>query len=655
MTHPSRTESAPSALAGERCFRALIENSLDAFLLISHEGIVLYANPAITRLLGYLPGPVVGQPAGALVHPDDLPAKTALVAQLLAAPGRHITQVLRLRHASGEWRWVEVQETNLLHDPAVAALVANFRDVSDRIHAEEALRQSESRFRALAEGSAQVFWFGTLCPERVLYVSPAFERVWGRTAEEIYRSPRLWLEASHPDDRARVCAAFEDWIADRAPSFDTEYRVIRPDGSVRWVLDTGVTRSLAPDGSQHISGIATDITERKEAEEERLRLQQQVQEAQRLDGLGMLAGGIAHDFNNLLTAILGYSSLIDMALPTTSPLRGHLAQIEQASRRAADLCQQLLAYAGKGRFIVGQADLSSVVRDTVALMHLSISKKATLELRLASGLPLLEADLTQLRQVIMNLVLNASEALGDRGGLITVSTSLMSGEDISPGLSAGTTLEKGDHVALAVSDTGCGMDEATQARIFEPFFSTKFLGRGLGLAAVLGIVRAHKGAIQVESAPGQGSTFLVLFPISAVTARPVVALPSALEGEPLQGTVLVVEDEAAIRALAAGILEGLGLHVLQAGDGHEALSVLRRHPGPLQLVLLDLTMPHLGGEEVLRELQKVRPQLPVVLMSGYSEREVSHRFAENELAGFLQKPFSRADLTSKVRSALRSA
>ncbi len=511
------------ALASEQRFRALIENSLDAIALVSPEGRLLYGSPSIARMLGYPVESLLGRLAFELVHPDDLPEKFALAAHLLAAPGNHTHQVVRFRHQNGEWRWLEVQETNLLHDPAVGALVANFRDVGERKHAEE----------------------------------------------------------------------------------------------------------------------------------ERARLERQFQESQRLEGLGVLAGGIAHGFNNLLTAILGSASLIDMGLPSPSPLRAHVQQIEQASERAAELCQQMLAYAGKGLFFVRPADLSAVVQDTATLLRVSLPRKTTLEFRLAPGLAPVLADLTPLRQVLVNLILNAAEAIGDREGRITLSTrQVFLGPEKAALAGTGAELPDGDCVVLEVRDTGVGMDEATRRRVFEPFFSTKFTGRGLGLAAVLGIVRGHKGVVQVESAPGQGSTFRLIFPAAVAAAHVLVAQPATPGDRRARGTVLVVEDEPAVRALVAGILEEQGLEVVQAADGLEALDGLPHYPPDLCVVLLDLTMPRLGAAEVLRELRQSRPQLPVVLMSGYSEHELGERFAGEKLAGFLQKPFTRAELVEKVRSAL---
>jgi CheY-like chemotaxis protein len=331
----------------------------------------------------------------------------------------------------------------------------------------------------------------------------------------------------------------------------------------------------------------------------------------------------------------------------------YLDQIESAAERAADLCRQMLAYAGKGRLVVEPVDLSALVRDTAPLLQLSISKKAALSFCLAEGLPAILGDITQLRQVLMNLVINASEALGEGEGLIAISTACGKVDRaMLQSAHTGTTLVEGDYVLLEVGDTGSGMDEATRRRIFEPFFTTKFTGRGLGLSAVLGIVRGHEGILQVQSAPGRGSTFRLFFP---PTKGSRAATPNGRRGGSTwhgRGTVLVVDDEDQVRHVADALVGSLGFDVILAENGRDALKKLSQHPGKIRLVLLDLTMPRLDGEQTLAELHRIAPTLPVVLMSGYGERELSERFVGKGLAGFLQKPFTREDVCRRLREAL---
>ncbi|MFA6148232.1 MAG: response regulator [bacterium] len=390
--------------------------------------------------------------------------------------------------------------------------------------------------------------------------------------------------------------------------------------------------------------------EQKRAEAEKHRLEEKVRQAQKLESLGVLAGGIAHDFNNILMAVLGHAEL---ALEETSPMsaaRGSLAEITTAARRAADLCRQMLAYAGKASFALERMMLRDLVEEMAHLLKTAISKKVILNLNLEGGIPPILADPSQIRQIVMNLIINASEAIGDRSGVITVSVgATRCDEEYLSGTEMSDNLAPGLYVHLIVTDTGIGMDTGTRSRIFEPFFSTKFTGRGLGLAAVLGIVRAHKGGLKVYSEPGKGTTFKILFP--ALTEGE--DAPRSPEFSPLadwrgKGTILLVDDEESLVALGARMLEHLGFTVLTATDGLDAVELYRARGKEIDLVLMDLTMPHMDGAEAFGELRRLNPDVRVVLASGYSHEDVASRFAGKSLDGVLQKPYTLL----KLREAL---
>jgi len=395
---------------------------------------------------------------------------------------------------------------------------------------------------------------------------------------------------------------------------------------------------------------AFDVTERRRAEEEKRNLERQVQQAQKLESLGVLAGGIAHDFNNILMAVLGHAELALEEISPMSAARGNLTEITTATRRAADLCRQMLAYAGKASFALERVGLRDLVEEMAHLLKTAISKKAILNLNLERGLPPIQADPSQIRQIVMNLLINASEAIGDRSGVITVSVGATrcDGEYLRK-TELREALTPGLYVHLEVTDTGGGMDARTRSRIFEPFFSTKFTGRGLGLAAVLGIVRAHKGALKVYSEPGKGTTFKILFPAltggEEATRSPE---PSSLADWQGQGTILLVDDEESLIALGARMLEHLGITVLTAADGLQAVELYRERGKEIDLVLMDLTMPHMDGAEAFGELRRLNPDVCVVLASGYSHEDVASRFAGKGLDGVLQKPYTLA----KLREAL---
>jgi CheY-like chemotaxis protein len=367
--------------------------------------------------------------------------------------------------------------------------------------------------------------------------------------------------------------------------------------------------------------------------------------------VGLLAGGIAHDFNNLLTAILGGASTALLGLALESPARRDVENVLLAARRAADLTRQMLAYSGKGHFEIKPLDLSALVREIATLLETTISKKVQLRLELGGGLPSVQADVAQMQQVIMNLVINGAEAIGDQRGTVLVTTGLQEIDEAygqTLVVSAGE-LAPGPYVFIEVHDTGSGMDEATREKIFDPFFSTKFTGRGLGLAAVLGIVRAHKGAIKVYSTPGRGSTFKVFLPATAARAHAPAPSSQAFRGS---GVVLVVDDDSLVRETTRSMLEYFGFSVLVGVNGRDGVDVFAARAADIRLVILDMTMPELNGEEAFRELRQIREDVPVILTSGYNEIEATRRFMAKGLAGFLQKPYTPMDLAEKIRGAL---
>jgi PAS domain S-box-containing protein len=396
-------------------------------------------------------------------------------------------------------------------------------------------------------------------------------------------------------------------------------------------------------------GVSIDITERERAEKERASLQAQLLQVQKLESLGLLAGGIAHDFNNILTAILGGAATARLALAPESPAHADLDIVITAAHRAADLTRQMLAYSGKGRFEIRPIDVSRLVKEIANLLETTISKKVQMRLELADGLPAVEADVAQVQQVLMNLVINGAEAIGDERGTVLVTTGVQDiDEQYAQNLFA-SEIRTGRYVFLEVHDTGSGMDEETQSKIFDPFFTTKFTGRGLGLAAVLGIVRGHGGAIKVYSSPGRGSTFKVFFPASDLAPLAFAKAAPSFRGD---GLALLVDDDPGVRGAVRRMLELLGFRVLEAANGRAGTEVFARHAHEIKIVLLDMTMPEMGGEETFRELRRLRDDVAVILTSGYNEIEATRRFVTKGLAGFLQKPFTPDELAAKLAAVL---
>jgi two-component system, cell cycle sensor histidine kinase and response regulator CckA len=436
------------------------------------------------------------------------------------------------------------------------------------------------------------------------------------------------------------------------PVLEFEETIVRDDGQTIEVVANAVPLQTETGAVRGCVATFVDVTARKQAVEERLVFERQLQETQKLEGLGVLAGGIAHDFNNLLTGILGNASLARLSLqPQQTDLASSLHNIEQSSMRAADLCKQLLAYAGKGRFVIERLDLSSLVQETAHMLEVSINKKTALQLHLAAALPPFQGDATQIRQVLMNLVINASEAIGDRPGIVTIETKRVQvTADYLQRFSIHEHLSDGEYLALEVTDNGSGMSAETQARIFDPFYTTKFTGRGLGLAAVLGIVRGHKGAIKVYSEQGRGTTFKLLFPAlqddDATTAKMNFATATPWRGS---GHVLIIDDEQSVRIVANRMFQMLGFTTAIAVDGLEGVEIVRASPTAFTLVLLDLTMPRMDGEETLRNLQTINPNIRIILSSGFNEQSTINRFVGRGIAGFLPKPFTIEMLTEQLR------
>ena len=510
---------------------------------------------------------------------------------------------------------------------------------------EEGLRKSEQRFRELFQNITDPVYISNQAGEIIAANRQACREL-GYSREELLQLKLADVDASESVDD-QFAHNLEILSQGLSITFESAHR--RKDGTV-FPVELNVQAVDYAD-QPAVLGVARNISERKQAEEERFKLEQQLLHAQKLESLGVLAGGIAHDFNNILTAIIGNADLALMRVNPESPAVDNLCRIEQAASRAADLAKQMLAYSGKGKFAVGLLDLNSLLEEMLHMLQVSISKKAELRLDLTRSLPTVEADATQMRQIIMNLVINASEALGEAGGVIAITTG-------SRECDAGSLkndwlteeLKDGLYVYLEISDSGCGMDRETLLKIFDPFFTTKFSGRGLGMAAVLGIVRGHHGAIKVDSQPGRGSTFTVLLPASGTPVEPCDAKKDT-GGWSGSGTVLLVDDEETVRSIGSEMLKELGFTVVTANDGHQALEVFRSAP-EISFVILDLTMPRMDGEQCFRELRALDPGLRVIMSSGYNEQEISQKFSGMAPAGFIQKPYKLSELKEVVRNVL---
>jgi PAS domain S-box-containing protein len=564
------------------------------------------------------------------VHPDDLGRCYEVFCAAFEAR-RSFKLECRLRRADGEYRSILCSGVpRFAPGGEFAGYIGSDIDITDL--------QSEERFRQLAENIDQVFWMLDLSTHKVLYASPAFERIWGCDTSALYRDRGWLIQTVHPEDRERA-AGFLGRVG--AGSAEEYYRIIRPDGAVRWIHDRAfVVRN--PEGEPYrVAGIADDITAQRELED-------QLNQANKMEAVGRLAGGVAHDFNNLLTVIGGYSQMLLENTGAGDAKRGKLEQILNAANRAGILTKQLLAFSRRQVQQPGLVNVNHLVTNMQAMLGRIIGEQVTIETALDPELGLIKADPHQLEQVVMNLAVNARDAMPN-GGLFRIATHMAGA--IRPANGPGPD-ESGRYVRVSITDTGCGMDERIRERAFEPFFTTKGVGKGtgLGLSTVYGIVHQNLGKIQVFSQPGQGTVFELYFPVVQGEAESAAPSESRLRPEARE-TILVVEDEPGVRGLVRDMLREHGYTVLEAADGYEALKLIEDNHAEVHLLLTDVIMPLMNGHELAVRLEALRPGIKVLYMSGYTGDVLAYHGFAPEI-DFIQKPFSPADLTDKLEKVL---
>jgi PAS domain S-box-containing protein len=625
----------------EKRYWRLFENSKDAIVLLdARTGEILDFNRRTVEMLGY------GNELRGKKVWETPPVRPGSIGKRLFDTLQH-SETFRceqeLATKTGTMIPCELL-CNTYQESGSLLIQVNIRDISLRRRAEAALRESEERFRVLVEGVKEYAIFMIDNHGTVASWNGGAERILGYSESEIIG--KSWEILYTPEDREKDEPARGLDTAVREGRAEDERWHVRADGT-RFFASGVLTPLWRPRGElRGFAEVMRDITKRKTHEEA-------LREAQKLESIGLLAGGIAHDFNNLLTGIIGSASLAAQDLPPAHPTLRLIEDIITAGMRAADLTRQLLAYSGKGRFTLESFSISDVVAEILELIHASIPAQVRLELRLEKNLPTVDADPTQIQQVAMNLVMNAAEAIEGEGAIrISTGRVRLGTEDLSgtPGL---THLSPGEYVFLQVEDTGVGMREEMKSRIFDPFFTTKFAGRGLGLAAVAGIVRSHRGGIHVLTAPQQGTTFRVFLPATGHPAEQPAGDTASTSRGP--ATILVADDDAMVRRISQEALERRGYRVLAAGNGKDAVNIFRETTGGIDLVVLDLAMPVMGGEEAHRQIKAIRPEVPVLISSGYSELMASSKFGDNGMEAFIQKPYTATQFADKVQKMLAGA
>jgi PAS domain S-box-containing protein len=677
----------------QEVYRTLLDDSPLGMLIIQ-QGRVVFANPNAVNMAGTSSEALTAMSPEALrgwVHPDDREEFERCVHCADTSSGRYSAE-LRITGKDGKAVWVEVLAVaTRFHDGPAAQICLH--DITARKAAEAKLEKrlryetgiadcsrallsdsEDALSRALdallaAAGVSRICMAenvrddnGALCFRmREGGCVPVLEAESGETAVQCLY-PGRWQTLL---EQGREVAGTIDGLSPE------ERRLLEAEGVTSILLlpveaagqwngflafnDTGKRRVWQEDDIRILRTAAEMIgswLSRRRAEEERRQLDLRIQQSQKMESLGMLAGGIAHDFNNILMGVMGNADLALMNLSADHQARKNVRMIAKAAKRAADLARQMLMYTGCGRFEAEMIDIPELIRGMQDLIAAQPAASAQLALRLGDELPLIEGDAAQIRQVILNIVTNAAEALPEGNGFITIAAAC--GDYSLEALRspwAADDLEAGRYVCIEISDTGSGMDEVVLNRIFDPFYSTRFIGRGLGLAVVLGIMRAHHGAIHVRSAPGRGSTFSLLFPAAGIEKNESIPekCPAA---EKLSGNILLVDDDADLRDTVREMLERFGCSVLTAESGDKAAAIFKRHQKAIDAVILDLTMPQMDGLETCDAIQTLHPDTPVILSSGYDEAEVLRKCRGHSLAGFLHKPYSPEALYGILEKAL---
>jgi PAS domain S-box-containing protein len=625
---------APVLTEAEQRLRTVITTAPIVLFALDQNGIFTLSEGRALQKLGLQPGEAIGRSVFEMYasHPEILAsARRALLGEEFST----VAEIPEL-HLSFETHWAPIRDVN----GALAGTIGVALDISERRRNQQAREQAEVLYRSLVEQLAAVTYIAELGLEgEWLFVSPQIESLLGYSTEEWLASSANWIQHVHPDDRHTVSVAEEATL--HGNSFRAEYRMFRRDGSIVWINDSG-SLVLGQNGRQLLHGVLVDVTEQKQ-------LQIRFAQTERMEAVGQLASGVAHDFNNLLTIIKGYSSLLLDKDPHGA--HAHAArEIQHAADRAASLTHQLLAFGRKQTLQPRILDLNLIVRGLETMLRRVVAENVEVIIATTNRIGHVKADPVQMEQVLLNLVVNARDAM-PAGGKLTISTG--NAEVVSDVGCDETLVRAGSYITLSVRDNGIGMDAATRARIFEPFFTTKEVGKGtgLGLATVYGIIKQSNGHIEVESEPGEGTTFRVLLP--KVDSEPVATPRSAMNESQKRGTgtILLAEDEPLLRELGETILRQAGYEVLTAPDSPALEHLIATHEGSVDLLLTDVVMPGMSGPELVRIVRDRWPTIHVLYMSGYADDEIEDLDRD---AGFLQKPFTPAELTAKIAEVLAS-
>jgi PAS domain S-box-containing protein len=648
-----------AAMVGEQRFRSFVENANDIVFSLSTGGRFTYVSPNWQEALGYERAETIGQPIARFVHSDDAVVFSAFLQQVVETGVKQNNVEYRVVHKNGALIWYSANGS-LFHDPenGEVSFLGIGRDISELKEAEAALRNSEGKFSAIFRTSPDSININRLDDGVFVDVNKGFDSLLGYGFDEVIgRSSTamgIWVD---PEDRSRLAQQ----LREQGSVKNLEARLRRKNGSILTALVS--SRIVELNGELCTLNIARDISDRKQAEQDKLALERQFLQAQKLESLGIMAGGIAHDFNNLLQSILGNMELAERKLAADSELHTYISDAIFSGKAAAHLTNLMLTYVGKSYIIKRALGLNELVRGNAEMFRTAVSSAVSLELSLGAELPDIMADEAQIQQVIMNLITNAAESIDKQPGLVKLATGILNCDQACLAASLlDESPEPGCFVYLEVSDNGCGMDAETIKRLFDPFFTTKFTGRGLGMSAVMGIIRSHSGAMFVKSEPGKGTTFKVLFPVAAAPLQEGFAWPSSLSSveeyatpkKLLSGVALVVDDEKSVLRICGKMIRICGLTVITACDGVDAVKKFREHAHEIVVVLMDLTMPNMDGVAAMNIIYGIRPDTKVILASGYSEEDLKERITSHSPSGFIRKPYNMRALETELLRVIGS-
>jgi len=627
----------------------LFNNSGDLLSISDLSGELKQINAAWTTILGWSLDELKNMNISSIIHPEDIQKTNEFIDKLMNSD-KVLTFTNRYRNTNNEYRiirWSSIafRQINLVFSSG--------RDETERYEAELELKQLWDRLDTALKAGVIGLWDFDIKND-IIRMNSNMTELFGMKTNYIKNVMKNWKFLVHKDDYEGSLEEMNRLINNKSYTYATEYRAKLLDGSYRWFFSRGKAVEF---DSEHnplrAAGSIMDITEQKEAESKRIELELKMQQAQKLESLGVLAGGIAHDFNNLLTGILGNSDILLYELPQDKEIQQRLLEIKRATKLASQLTNQMLAYSGKGSFVIEHIDFNDLIIDMNSLLEASISKKVELSYSFLPKLPGIKGDATQIRQILMNLILNASDAI-ENNGRIDVKTSVdtLKQSDIEK-LTINYNLTPGEYVQLEVTDTGSGIESEKLKQIFDPFFTTKFTGRGLGLSAVSGIIRSHNAGLLVESEPGKGTCFKLYFPVSSEASDQEKQMKkNRPEFRNRDLTILIADDEKYIRDLTTKMLNISGYKVILARNGREAIDVFTKQQKVVSCIILDLTMPELDGREALTGIRKIDANIPIIISSGYCEYDIVSKFSNEKISGFLQKPYNLEDIISAIEDAI---